>query len=277
MEETRVGIIGFGNMGCAIGSALSKVRGFSVAAFEKDKAKRKKVTFFNDLSRLIAESNVIVLALKPQDIPQFLLENREFFLKNRPLLVTIAAGLSCGFFEQKLPGMHIVRVMPNLPAKVNAGVAFIAKGKNATKADMAIVEKIFQAVGKVFVAPESALDKVTAVSGSGPGFVFHLMDCFYSGALKLGFSAPVAREMVAQTFLGSAQLAANEKIDFKELAAQVASKGGTTRAGLDVLEAAKLNKLIDKTFSAAAKRAKVLSNQLSKLAAAKPQRAKQRG
>jgi pyrroline-5-carboxylate reductase len=90
------------------------------------------------------------------------------------------------------------------------------------------------------------------------------MDCFYAGALKLGFSPTVAREMVAGTFYGSAMLAAKEKDDFKVLVGQVASKGGTTRAGLDVLEVAKLNKLIDKTFAAAASRAKALSDQLSK-------------
>jgi len=264
MKKIRVGIVGFGNMGSAIGLALKQSSGFSVTAFEKDPHKRKNIRFLKNIRTLVDCSDVVILALKPQDMPQFLLENKVFFIKTRPLVVTIAAGLTCAFFEKHLPGVRVVRVMPNLPAKIGAGVSFIAKGKYAAKADMAIAEKIFSCVGKVFFAPERSLDKVTAVCGSGPGFIFYLMDCFYSGALKLGFSTTVAREMVAGTFYGSAKLAENGKDDFKLLAGQVASKGGTTRAGLDVLERAKLNKLIDKTFAAAASRAKTLSDQLSK-------------
>lgn len=257
--KIRVGIVGFGNMGAAIGLALKKSNRYEVSAFETDPQKRKGTRFLTSCRSLIASNSVVILAIKPQDIPQLLRENKEHFTTFRPLVITIAAGLPCAFFEKHLAESRVVRVMPNLPAKINESVSFIAKGKYASKTDMATAQKIFSCVGTVFVTPENMLDKVTAVCGSGPGFVFYLMDCFYAAALKLGFTSLSTREIIARVFYGSAKLALTEDVDFKLLTTRVTSKGGTTRAGLDVLETGKLAALIEKTFYAAADRAKELS------------------
>jgi len=259
--EKRVGIIGWGKMGSCLGEALEEVD-FSVYAYDKDKDKLKgvkKINVKNTSSELIESVPILILAVKPQDIKDLLEEIREYLVREKPLLITIAAGVSTSFFEQTVEAIRVIRVMPNLAAKVKAAVSFICKGKYAQPQDLAVAKEIFAAVGKVFVVEESLLDKVTSISGSGPGYIYYFMNCIYKAAVQLGFAEEVAKQMVKQTLWGAAKLAEMSSKDFAVLTGEVASPKGTTEAGLKVFSQAKVEEIVLKAVISAYKRAQELN------------------
>jgi pyrroline-5-carboxylate reductase len=263
MKKINLGIIGFGNMGSAIGWALKKNKRYKLYAFEKDPQKQKNFKFSSNLWQMIKVCDVILLAIKPQDTVKFLNESKLYLLDKKPLLISIAAGLATNYFEKHLPRARVVRVMPNLAARVNEAVSFIAKGKYANQNDINCVKDIFSYVGKTFITQEKMMDAVTAVSGSGPGFLYYFMEAVFKSACDLGFNTKDAKAMVSQTFYGAAKLALESGKDFSLLVNEVASPGGTTRAGLDVLEGFKLRKIMEKTLLAASQRSVQLSQLLT--------------
>jgi len=267
-KKIKVGIVGFGNMGSSCATAFSKRSQYEVLIFDSDQKKKIKTKDFHttkNIKELIAISEIVVLAIKPQNIATFLKQNKEALLKNKPLFISIAAGISLSWFQKRLLGMRIVRAMPNLAAKVGESLSFISKGRNVKKADLIRVEGLFSSIGRVIVTSEKCLDKATGVSGSGPGYVFYFMNSMYQGALKLGFTKKEAKEMITQTFLGAAKLAKASKKEFKTLIESVASKKGTTEAALKVFKAEKLNQIIAKGMSKACQRAREISSQLAKV------------
>jgi pyrroline-5-carboxylate reductase len=263
MRKIAVGIVGFGNMGAAIGLALKSNKRYTLCAFEKDQKKQKGFNFSNNIWKVIKGSDVVILAIKPQDIGKFLNETKLYFLDKKPLIITIAAGLTTSYFETQLPKARVVRVMPNLAARINESVSFICKGKYAKQNDINCAKDIFSSIGEVFVTKEGMMDGVTAVSGSGPGFLYFYMDAMYRGAKNLGFNDNDARAVVAQTVYGAAKLALLSDKSFETLVSEVASPGGTTHAGLDVLTQEKLPQIAKKTLLAAKDRARQLSEMLT--------------
>ncbi len=261
-KKIKIGIIGFGNMGSSCAVAFNKKTQYEVFVYDLDQRKKIKAKNFlvtKNTNELITKSEIIILAVKPQDLDSFLKQNKELLLKEKPLLVSIAAGIPISWFQGRLLGVRIIRVMPNLAAKVEESLSFISKGKNAKKTDLINVIKIFSCIGRVIVTSEKYLDKATGVSGSGPGYVFYFMDSMYQGALKLGFTKEEAKTMVIQTFLGAAKLAKASKEEFKTLIDSVASKKGTTESALKVFKIRKLNQTIAKGMNNACKRAKEIS------------------
>ncbi|MBN2483285.1 MAG: pyrroline-5-carboxylate reductase [Candidatus Omnitrophica bacterium] len=263
-KNQSIGIIGSGNMGRALAGVLASQR-WKVFIYDIKKAKYKKaknVYPCRTASEVIEKVPAVIIAIKPQDIPGFLLQSavRTTFENTRPLVISIAAGVSTSCYEKKIKRIKIVRVMPNLGALCGQAVSFLCAGKNVRRKDVAFARNIFHRVGDVYVISESMLDKVTAISGSGPGYVFYFMDCLFRSALKLGFSRVLARAMVARTFSGACALAEHRKDDFKTLVEQVASKGGTTRAALDVFAQNKFEMLMANAVASAYRRARQLSN-----------------
>jgi len=261
-RKIKVGIVGFGNMGGSCASALNKKDQYKVFVYDTDRKKRRKAQSFSvtkDIAQLIAAAEIVILAIKPQDIGNFLRQNKEGLLKRRPLLVSVAAGISTSWLQGHLKGISIIRAMPNLAAKVGESLSFISKGKNAGKSDLAKVERIFSCIGEVVVIKEKYLDKVTGVSGSGPGYVFYFMESMYQGALKLGFTKKEAKMMITQTFLGPAKSVKASRKEFKTLIKEVASEKGTTEAALKVFKAGKVDKIIIKGMSSACQRAMRIS------------------
>ena len=265
-RKIRIGIIGFGNMGYSCAAALKMENQYKIFIYDKDKKKTQKVKGFDSLQstpQLIAAADIVVLAIKPQDIGEFLTQNKEHLLKKKPLIISIAAGISTLWLEKSLGNLRIVRAMPNLAARVKKSVSFISGGKFAKKNDLEIVKKIFSCIGEVVVIKEKYLDKVTGVSGSGPGYVFYFMESMYQGALKLGFTKNNAKKMIIQTFLGAAKLAEESKKGFESLIAGVVSRGGTTEAALKVFTAFKIDKTIVKGMESASQRAGKISRELT--------------
>jgi len=262
-KKTTIGVIGFGNMGSSLGSAMAE-ESFDVLVYDKQAKKTKNqkgIKTCIDAVTLIENSSIVILAIKPQDIPSFLKRNKEGLLSSNPLLISVAAGLETSYFEKMLPKIKIIRAMPNLGAKERLSMSFISKGKFSTDSDLKLAEKIFKSIGEVMIANEEFIDKATALSGSGPGYIYYLMESFYESALNLGFNKAQAKKITTQTFLGSIEVIKDSKVDFSVWVKKVASPGGTTQAGLDVLKNKGCKEIIQSTVKAAFMRAKTISKE----------------
>lgn len=179
-------------------------------------------------------AEVILLCVKPADALAAL---RGLDL-NGKLVISIVAGLPLAVLEEAAtPGARVVRVMPNTPALVHKGAAGYALGRNATPADGATTEKIFGAVGTVFQVKEELLDVVTGLSGSGPAFVYLVIEALADGAVLMGLPRELALKLAAQTVAGSAEMVLHTGQHPSVLRDMVTSPGGTTIAGLEALEA----------------------------------------
>ncbi len=182
--------------------------------------------------------DVIIIAVKPQ-IMGGLLENSKEFINQNHLCISIAAGVPLSFMEGKLrDGCKVVRVMPNTPALVLEGASALSPGQYVSDDDMVDAKTIFDAVGKAVILPEVYLDGVTGLSGSGPAYVFTLIDAMVEAGLKVGLPRAEAVALTNQTILGSVKLAIETAKHPGELKAMVTSPGGTTIAGLHELEKA---------------------------------------
>lgn len=260
--KPTIGVVGFGNMGKALTKALVSLTSFKVIVYEKysrNIKKSKDISFQKDIDSLIKKSNIVVLAIKPQDIREFLKKNGQVIVEQKILFISIAAGISTKFIETYLNKTPVIRVMPNLAAKVGQSISFICKGKFASKKDLSTAVKIFKTVGEVEIIKENLIDKVTSISGSGPGYIYYFMDSLYKAALNLGFNKKQAHKMVLKTFLGASVLADLQVDDFEKLQKAVTSKKGTTDAGLKVLRKNKVDKTILMAVRSAFKRAEELN------------------
>lgn len=206
----------------------------------------------------IKGSEIIILAVKPQVMP-VVIEDIGPVVSSNHLVVSIAAGITAHYIEKRLPeGARVVRVMPNTPALVQAGAAALCKGFSASHVDMDIVRQILEAVGKAVVVPEALMDAVTGLSGSGPAYVFTFIEGLIDAGVREGLSRTVAQELVVQTVLGAALMCQNTGKHPAELTAMVTSPGGTTVAGLHVLERAALRGILMDAVRAAAERSREL-------------------
>lgn len=205
---------------------------------------------------------VIVMAVKPQVLPDMTAQYKGHAAKGA-LVISIAAGRPVSFFEKELgKKAAIVRSMPNTPASIGEGITVAYANRNVTRAQKATATELLGAVGDVlWVADEKLLNPVTALSGSGPAYVFLLIEALTNAGKKIGLEAKIAEQLARQTVIGSAALARESAdIPASKLRDNVTSPGGTTAAALDVLmKDEALQKLFDKALLAATKRAEALS------------------
>jgi pyrroline-5-carboxylate reductase len=203
---------------------------------------------------------VIVLSVKPQIIDD-LFDQINNVLSADTLVISIIAGKTIGHFQSALGGHeNIIRAMPNLPATIGQGATALCCNGAVSPAERAFATQLMAATGTVvWVEKESQINAVTALSGSGPAYVFHLMECMISAGVQLGLTEDAARILAIETVAGAGALARQSGTDVATLRQQVTSPGGTTEAGLDVLMGKDgLAGLIRHTLEAAAKRAKEL-------------------
>jgi pyrroline-5-carboxylate reductase len=262
MNKTKIGIIGGGNMGGAMAGGIHKA--YSVAVCEQDQKrarwlKRKYNVFIGDLKTVIEDARAVILAVKPQDFNVMLEEVRPY-ITVKQLVISIAAGVTCCYIEKRLGAKNrVVRAMPNLPVQVGEGMTGLCAGAAATKADLALARRLFGCLGKTVVVEEKWMDAVTAVSGSGPAYVFLFMECMDEAVRSLGLERPLGQELVLQTIRGSLELLARQKEEAGVLRARVTSKGGTTQAAMDVFKKYEIEKIFKEALGAAQRRAKELS------------------
>jgi pyrroline-5-carboxylate reductase len=241
---TTLALLGGGRMGEALLAGLLDadwdVQGIAVA--EVDPERRRlleqrypKVRVVPSPAWAVADSEIVVLALKPDDVTSAL-ESCAETLPAAALVLSIAAGVTIATLEAAAPDRPVVRAMPNTAALVRKGAAAIAPGRYATDAHLALAEAVLGAVGLVVQVPEKLLDAVTGLSGSGPAYVFLIAEALTEGGVLVGLQRETAAALVHQTLLGAAALLVDGEEGPEMLRAAVTSPGGTTAAGLQALE-----------------------------------------
>jgi pyrroline-5-carboxylate reductase len=207
---------------------------------------------------VVRHAQIVVLSVKPQILPKVCDEIAPH-LKPTALVISIAAGVPLAVLARHLPsGTRVVRTMPNTPALVGAGATAIAAGEHARDEDVEAAQRIFDAVGTSIVLEESQLDAVTGLSGSGPAYVFLIIEALSDAGVKMGLSRYNAQALAAQTVLGSAKLLIETKEHPGRLKDMVTSPGGTAIAGLHTLEAGGLRTTLINAVEAATTRSREL-------------------
>jgi len=266
LRGKTIGIIGAGTMGRALLGALLE-QGMSrralrvadpSAAARALVRRRWHLPAGEDNAQIARESDIVILAVKPQQMPA-VLAGLAPHLSRRHLVISIAAGIPLRVLQARLPGVPVVRVMPNLPATVRCGFSAVAAGTSASPRHRRMALALFRAVGEVVELPERALHAVTAISGSGPAYVFFLTQAWLEAARAVGLPASVAWRAIQQTLEGSARLLRAAHEPPARLIAQVASKGGTTEAALKVLAARRVQASFIDALRAAARRSQELT------------------
>ncbi|MEK7376698.1 MAG: pyrroline-5-carboxylate reductase [Candidatus Margulisiibacteriota bacterium] len=269
-SQKKVSFIGSGRMAEAIIAGIVKKKIFSanriyIADKDTEKAKilaRKfKVNFCEDNNKALWSGNIIVLAVKPQNMVQVLEQIKEE-IKASQLVISIAAGVTIGFLEKALKGCPVIRAMPNNPCLIGEGMTAVAAGKNAGSSDLKTARDIFECLGKAIVLKEKYFDAVTGLSGSGPAFVYEFIAALAEGGIKSGLERETAHQLAVQTILGSVMTLAETGKSPKELVEMVASPGGTTIEGLKLFEEAKFSQIVSDAVYAAAARSKRISADL---------------
>ena len=265
----RVLLVGCGHMGSALLNAWMNLKSLSLTVIDplsyndlKKKYHKKKITFLDKTPNQseIQKFDIIIFAIKPQITKNVLSEYCNFEFKKNCLITSIVAGKKISFFKKNIKNaIQIVRVMPNMPALIGEGVSCIVSNKKISKNNKKTINNLFLKVGKtIWLKNEIEIDKATAISGSGPGYVFTLIDAFEKASKQIGFPKNIAREMVLSTILGSVKLMEKTKKEPIDLANSIAVKGGTTEAGIKILQKNKPHKIMYNTFLAAYKRASKL-------------------
>lgn len=267
----KIGIIGYGNMGSVIAGRIK--RKYRVFVFDKDKNKIQNLSDMlvtENAIDLINKVNVVILAVKPQDFNVVLNEIKDN-LKNK-LIISIAAGIATRDIEKVLSDAKVIRAMPNLPARIGKGMICLSRGSFANRKDMDFSRRLFKNLGKTMSIDENLMNHVTAAAGSGPAFFYEQVirsnkthekvkkefDKTIADYLvyKKGWSATTAMAVVSTTSAGSLALLKVEGPDPQKLIIQIASKGGTTQAGLEKLHD---NGTLEEAMDAAIKKAEELS------------------
>jgi len=269
-EETmNLGIIGTGRMAQAITGGLLKTDGWpaeAIGGYDPNPESReafldldaqKRLRSMNSLADLVQFSQVLLIAVKPQNIEE--LFARHFSFDSIRCVVSIAAGISLKRLEQGIGSdVPVVRVMPNTPMLIGRGVAAWCGNRFTTEDHEKILERLFSGVAEVYQVNESEMDAITALSGSGPAFFYRILQAFASAAIEEGLEAKRARTFACKTAEGAAALLQSSHLEPDDLVAQVRSKGGTTEAGLRILESSALADILKETISAAARRSREL-------------------
>lgn len=203
--------------------------------------------------------NIIILAVKPQVLDKVLGQYQDH-LGNQHLIISIIAGVPMQFIQDQLPGTRVVRVMPNTPALVLAGASCWCGAATLLAEDRVDVNTLLSAIGTCHEVQESLMDAVTGLSGSGPGYIFTIMEALIDGGVLAGIPRPLAEQLVLQTVYGSAKLALDTGEPVGVLRGKVTSPAGTTIAGIQVLEEAGLRGSLMAAVAAATERSRELGS-----------------
>jgi len=265
----KVGFIGAGNMAGALIRGLLRAKRYQpgdlwVSDVADSQVRRLKRTHKIDGTRdnvaLVRDSQTIVLAVKPQVMAD-VLEGIRAEVTPKKLFISIAAGFPIRRIEAGLGGQaRVVRVMPNTPALVGRGISVAVSGAFATPADVKQTLRLFKAVGEtVSITGEDLLDSVTALSGSGPAFVYYFSECLTEGGVRGGLSQQLATQLAHQTLAGAAAMLIESGLGARELRDMVTSPGGTTMAGLQALDGNQFRQAVIAAMDAATRRARELA------------------
>ena len=263
MPFLRPAIIGAGVMGEAMISALLRI-GFEPSAITIREKREERVRELKDKYGVtegsITDADVLLLAIKPQDVAATL-ESMRGELAKGALLVSLLAGVKSSKIESLVDSsIRVIRVMPNTPLLISNGMSAISPTSRANDADISWVKKLLESSGKAIVVSEDQMDAVTATSGSGPAYFFAFVEAMTKAAQRLGLNEADAKVLVSQTFLGAAKMLDESDKDAATLRENVTSPKGTTAAALNEFERENLEELVYKAMQAARDRSIELSN-----------------
>ncbi len=273
MLKERIGFIGGGKMGEALvkgvlRAKLSSAGKIIVSDVDKKRCqileKETGIKTTQKNKKVTSGSDIIILAIKP-NVMGDILEELKNDITPKHLVVSIAAGIPLSFIESFLnKGCRVIRVMPNTPCLVGETAAGYALGKNATRNDGKLVGQILNAVGKSFLLEEKHLDAVTGLSGSGPAFIYMVIEALTDGGVKMGLPRDVSTTLAAQTAFGAAKMVLEAGMHIGELKDFVTSPGGTTIEGLHALEKGGIRNALINAVEVATKKSKRLGRAFSK-------------
>lgn len=267
MTDFTVAVIGAGNMGQALAAGLLKAKVVAPARLRltaRDPGdlaafKKRKVAVGADNRAAVKGASVALLCVKPQQMAD-VLEGLKGALGPKTLVVSVAAGIRTDFIEGRLgPDVPVARCMPNTPALYGAGAMVYCLGKRATAAHEKVVVKVLSSAGRVWKLEEPHLDAVTALSGSGPAYVFHLAEAMAAAGAALGLPAEAAEALARQTIYGAGLMLKESADPAGALRERVTSPGGTTAAALAVLGEAGFKGIFERALSAACRRSRELA------------------
>ena len=261
-----IGFIGGGNMaealikGIIYSSISEKAKNIFVSEPREERRQYLESTYgikttFSS-KKVIISSSIIILAVKPQNIPA-VLEEISPMIDEEKTVVSVAAGITLSYLQSKLGTKRLIRVMPNTPALVQEGMTVMSMCECFSDKDIALVREIFMSIGKVIVLPEKYMDAVTALSGSGPAFISFFLEAMIDGGIRIGLGRDYSSELAIQTMIGTARLLENGMMP-ETIREMVTSPGGTTAAGLKVFEERGFKEIVSDVLEAAKKRSEEL-------------------
>ncbi len=266
MSDYELGVIGVGNMGEAILRGAIRqgfIAGGAVAAF--DPAGQRAQALAGEFGLSCAETNLlpgacprVLLAVKPYMI-QAVLEEIRPVVRDNAVIISIAAGITTKVIDEQLGGKgHVVRAMPNTPMLVGCGATAVAAGPRATSEDLDWARRLFAASGLAIVLEERLMDAVTGLSGSGPAYLFYLVEAMTAAGVAEGIAPDVAALLATQTCIGAGKLLAETKKSAEQLRAAVTTPNGTTERAITTMESAGVKAKIIEAIRAAAARSREL-------------------
>lgn len=268
LKDKTIAVIGAGTMGSALigGMLRAKLtvpkRLFASRRSEEalEKLRRQwKIHALADNRKAVSSASIVILAVKPQMAGE-VLEEIAPVVKTSQLFISVMAGLTTRYIAKKLKKrVPVVRAMPNTPALVDAGATAIAGGEHASKKDIATAEAIFASVGQVSVLPENLMDAATGLSGSGPVYLFMVIEAMIDGGVKMGIPRPIAAKLAAQTVFGAAKLVIESGKHPALLRDDVTTPGGTAINAIHTLESMGLRNVLIEAIVTATKRSEELS------------------
>lgn len=275
MDHKNITFIGAGNMATALirGLISAQYPGQCITAHdinpEKSRALATELGIRHeaDLALAVKNAAIIVLAVKPNAVAA-LCQALKDHLHHKPCIISVAAGIQLTTIARFLQSdaFAMIRSMPNTPALIGCGATGLYANKNVSHADCQWAESLFRAVGIVhWCAEESALDAITALSGSGPAYLFLVMEAMQEAAMAIGLEESLAKTFSIQTVLGASRMALETAHPLAELRKQVTSPGGTTEKALEVLQQGNLKALFARAIQSACEQAKVLAQSYDKL------------
>ncbi|HLX64963.1 MAG TPA: pyrroline-5-carboxylate reductase [Planctomycetota bacterium] len=242
-----LGLLGAGNMAEALARGVIKSGAMSAMYMMASDVSEERRTLFEgtlgirtsvDNNAVVAASEILVLCVKPQMVASVVAGIAPVFDVKRHLLASICAGVSSAKIEALLPsGARVVRVMPNTPMLVGCGASGVAGGKNASDDDIATIEALFATASMTVRVDEKMMDAVTGLSGSGPAYLFYLVEAMIDAGVAEGFTLEQARALASRTVLGAAKMLEETQLPPEELRRRVTSPNGTTQAAIEMMEA----------------------------------------
>lgn len=220
--------------------------------------------FFTEISTSFLAVDIVIIAVKPQDFEKLCLQIRTFITENH-LILSVMAGISIENISEKLQVKKVIRSMPNIPTQIGQGMTVFTASQEVDRKDLFIIQNLINTTGKsLFIENEEMINAATAISGSGPAYVYYFMNAMVDSAISLGFTKSEAEFLVQQTFLGSSQLQNRSNLSNIEWIQKVSSKGGTTEAALNVFDSHHLISKINEGIIQANTRAKELGKVIDK-------------